>query len=135
MKALVVAVALAAASLATAGCQTTAQKIGSKEDTLVASGFTLLAANTTARQTQLSTLPANKFVRKTEGDTTNYVYADPVVCHCLYVGNQAAYGAYMKTVQTQRQLDQAQLTALTYQDSWDWGRWDWGPWGRGWWWR
>jgi len=134
MKAFAIA-ALGAAALAAAGCQTTAQQISRKEDSLVAAGFTLLPANTPAREAQLATLPPNRFMPKTDGDTTNYIYADPVVCHCLYVGSQAAYGAYMRTLQTQRQLDQAQLTALTYHDAWNWDRWDWGPWGGGWWWR
>lgn len=127
------AAALAAASLFAAGCQTTAQQIGAKKDRLIAAGFTLLPANTPARQAELMSLPANKFMPKTTGDVTNYIYADPVVCHCLYVGDQAAYGSYMKALQTQRMLDQQQLTALTYQDRWDWRGWDWGPWGHGWW--
>ncbi|TAJ72822.1 MAG: hypothetical protein EPO51_07610 [Phenylobacterium sp.] len=127
--------ALGGASLVAAGCQTTAQQISRKEDSLVAAGFTRLPANTPAREAQLATLPPNRFMPKTDGDTTNYIYADPVVCHCLYVGSQTAYGTYMRTLQTQRQLDQAQLTALTYQNAWNWDRWDWGPWGGGWWWR
>jgi len=133
MKALALVAAISVAALATAGCQTTAQQIGQKEDTLVASGFTMLQANTPARQAQLMQLPANQFVPKTNGDTTTYVYADPAVCHCLYIGNQAAYGAYKKTVLTKQLLDEQQMTALTYQNNWDWGRWDWGPWGGGWW--
>lgn len=40
-----------------------------------------------------------------------YVYSDPKVCNCLYVGNQAAYGRYMSYVQAQNLADQQQMTA------------------------
>ncbi len=115
-------------------CETTAERVGQKEDTLAAAGFTALPANTPQRQAELHKLPANKFVRKTAGDKTEYVYADPVVCDCLYIGDQKAYGAYRQDLLSKRIADEQQMAALTYQDSWDWGGWDWGPWGAGWWW-
>jgi hypothetical protein len=119
--------------LALAACETTAERVGAKEDTLAAAGFTMLPANTTERQNELHQLPPNKFVPKTAGDTTQYVYADPVVCNCLYIGDQKAYGAYRQDVLTKNIVDEQQMTAMTYQDGWDWGGWDWGPWGGGWW--
>lgn len=132
-KMLVTLAAVSAATLALGACATTAQKIGGKEDTLAAAGFTMLPANTPQRQAELSKLPPNKFVPKTTGDTTQYVYADPVVCNCLYIGTQQAYGAYRQDVLTKKIVDEQQMTAMTYEDGWNWGGWDWGPWGRGWW--
>ena len=119
MNTFVTLAAVSATALALAACETTAQRIGSKEDTLAAAGFTVL--------------PANKFVPKTTGDTTQYVYADPVVCGCLYIGDQKAYGAYRQDVLTKKIVDEQQMTAMTYQDNWNWGGFDWGPWGHGWW--
>ncbi|MDB5458449.1 MAG: hypothetical protein JWO72_190 [Caulobacteraceae bacterium] len=130
MKILNTSVAIAASAVALAACQTTAERIGTKEDTLAAAGFTVLPANTPQRQTELHQLPPNKFVPKTTGDTTQYVYADPVVCNCLYVGDQKAYGAYKQDVLARKIVDEQQMTAMMYQDNWDWGGWDWRPWGR-----
>jgi predicted small secreted protein len=133
MKMLATVAVVAVTGLSLAACETMAQQVGAKEDTLAAAGFTMLPANTPQRQAQLGKLPPNKFVPKTTGDTTQYVYADPVVCDCLYVGDQKAYGAYKQDVLNKKIADEQQMTAMTYQDSWDWGGWDWGPWGHGWW--
>jgi hypothetical protein len=124
---------LSAAALALAACETTAERIGTREDNLAAAGFTRLAANTPQRLAELHQLPPNKFVPKTTGDITEYVYADPVVCNCLYIGDQKAYGAYRQDLLEKKIADEEQLAALNYEDGWDWGRWDWDPWGPGWW--
>jgi hypothetical protein len=75
-------------------------------------------------------LPANKFIPKAKGDGISYIYADPVVCSCLYVGDQTAFNAYKKEVFTRNIVDEQQLTAETY-DQWNWDGWDWGAWGPG----
>src|ERR1700722_10045047 len=87
-------VAISATCLALAACETTAQRIGQKENNLAAAGFTALPANTPEREAELKQLPPNKFVPRTTGNQVEYVYADPVDCACLYVGDQKAYGAY-----------------------------------------
>jgi hypothetical protein len=131
MKMLTSFAVISAAAVVLAACQTTAERVSSKEDTLAAAGFTVLPANTPARKAELAQLPPNKFVPKTTGDTIQYVYADPVVCGCLYVGDQKAYGAYRQDVLAKNIADEQQMAAMTYQDGWDWGGWDWGPWGVG----
>lgn len=115
------------------GCQSA--QIHEREDLLAAAGFQMKPANTPERQAALRKLPANKFVPKTKGDQVAYVFADPVVCNCLYVGDQAAYSRYKQEVFQRNLADEQQMTALTYQNAWDWDGWDWGPWGwRGRWW-
>ncbi|HEX4709548.1 hypothetical protein [Phenylobacterium sp.] len=131
MKMLTSFAVISAATLALAACQTTAERVSSKEDTLAAAGFTMLPANTPERQAQLSKLPPNKFVPRTTGDTTQYVYADPVVCNCLYIGDQKAYGAFRQDVLDKKIANEQEMAAMTYEDGWDWGGWDWGPWGGG----
>jgi hypothetical protein len=91
-----------------------------------------MPANTPQRVAELHKLPPNKFVPKTSGDTTSYVYADPVVCNCLYVGDQKAYGVYKQDVLNKKLVNEEQMTAMMYQDGWDWDRFDWGPWGGPW---
>jgi len=76
----------------------------------------------------LARLPADKFVMRQNGDRVHYVYADPLVCGCLYVGTQQAYNQYKANELAQHLADEQQLTAQTYSDA-RW-RWDaWGPWG------
>ena len=57
---------------------------------LAAAGFTLVPANTPQRQTSLTALPPHKFVQQVRNNAVIYTYADPTICDCLYVGNQAA---------------------------------------------
>ncbi len=73
----------------------------------------------------LSLLPRNRFVQRTHDNVVHYAYADPVVCKCLYVGTQQAYGAFKKLEENQRLADQQEMTAQMYSDP----AWRWGPWG------
>ena len=110
-------------------CETQQQQVKQHEDLLSAAGFILRPANTPERQAMLKRLPPHKFVRRVNGDVVHYVYADPLVCGCLYVGSQQAYNQY-KANELQRHLaDEQQMTAETYSDAaWNWGAWG-GPWG------
>ena len=120
----------AVAVLAVTGCVSPQQQIADHEDNLAAAGFQQHPANTPERQAMLNSLPPHHFVRRVNGDTVTYIYADPLVCDCLYVGSQQAYGAYQLHIQQQRLADQQELTATTYANpGWDWGAW--GPWGPG----
>jgi hypothetical protein len=73
--------------------------------------------------------PASASVRAAlEGDVVHYVYADPLVCSCLYVGNQAAYNQFKQDRQQQNLVDAQQMEAQAYSDAaWNWTAW--GPWG------
>jgi len=116
-------IAAAAVLVATAACTT--QAVQNKEDMLAAAGFTLVPANTPQRQASLATLPPDKFVRQVRGNNVLYTYADPTVCGCLYVGNQAAYGHYRENVFLRNLANEQQMTAEMHQM-------DWGAWGPGW---
>jgi hypothetical protein len=109
------------------GCETVQEKVEHREDNLAAAGFMVRPANTAAREEMLKRLPPHQFVQRTKGDTVDYVYADPLVCNCLYVGTQQAYDQFKQHEQTQNLADEQLLAAQTYADStWDWGAW--GPW-------
>ncbi len=131
-KALVFVTAALAASLS--ACATMRERVASKEDMLAAAGFTVLPANTPSREAALHRLPANHFVTRTRGGEVEYVYADPVVCNCLYVGRQSAYGAYQSMLFQQHLADEQEMTAEMYQSPWSWDGWSWDAWGPGWWW-
>jgi hypothetical protein len=102
-----------------------AAQVQNKEDMLAAAGFTMVPANTPQRQASLSSLPPHKFVRQVRNNVVVYTYADPTICDCLYVGNQAAYDRYRENVFVKHIADEQQMTAQIYEMNW-------GPWGPGW---
>jgi hypothetical protein len=110
------------------GCLSASEIISQQEDQLSAAGFVQRPANTSEREAMLKRLPPNQFVRRVNGDEVTYVYGDPVVCNCLYVGTQQAYGEYIRYVQARRLANEQRTTAMMYSDpAWNWGAW--GPWG------
>ena len=116
--------ATAALLVVTTACTT--QAVQNKEDMLAAAGFTQVPANTTPqRQASLATLPPHKFVRQVRANNVLYTYADPTICNCLYVGNQAAYGRYRENVFLRHLANEQQMTAEMNQMNWD-------AWGPGW---
>jgi hypothetical protein len=114
--------AIIAACLAISAC---AAQVQNKEDMLAAAGFTLVPANTPQRQTSLAALPPHKFVRQLRNNMVIFTYADPTICDCLYVGNQAAYDRYRSEVFAKNLANEQQMTAQIYEMNW-------GPWGPGW---
>ncbi len=124
-------------ALGLAGCETTQDQVSRREDHLAAAGFMVRPADTPARRKMLTSLPSHQFVRRDHADVVSYVYADPLVCNCLYVGSQVAYDQY-KSIMEQRHLaNEEAMTAQTYADpEWNWSAWggggyDFGP-GLGW---
>src|SRR5271170_7444658 len=112
------------------GCQSQSSIVTEREDNLAAAGFVVRPANTPERQAMLNRLPPHQFVQRVNGDTVHYVYADPLVCGCLYVGTQQAFNQYKLHQQQKNLADEQQMTAQTYSDAaWNWGTW--GPWGPG----
>jgi len=120
-----VVVALAVSfGLALAGCQSTPEVVQKKEDLLAAAGFTPQPANTPQRIAAMRKLPPNKFVQQANNAQIVYVYADPVVCQCVYFGNQAAYAQYRQMVFQKNLADERQMTAAMNQAAFDFGPWN-----------
>jgi hypothetical protein len=122
MKRIKSALALLMLCAAVSAC---ASQVQNKEDMLAAAGFTLVPANTPQRQAALTTLPPHKFVHQVRNNAVVFTYADPTICQCLYVGNQAAYDRYRANVFQKRIADEQAFTAQTSEMNW-------GPWGPGW---
>ena len=113
-----------------AACETPQQKIASKENMLTAAGFKLRPINTPQRQAALQQLPPHKFSRKVNDGRVFYVYPDPTVCGCLYVGDQTAYTTYRNNVFQKNLADEQAMTANEMSmDNWDWGPWGGPPYG------
>jgi hypothetical protein len=111
--------------LGIAGCTTPQQQVSQKEDLLSAAGFQVRIADSPQRIAALKSLPPNKFVTRVKNGQLVYQYADPLVCRCIYFGTQQNWDAYRQEVFQQRLADEAQMTAIMNQESWDWGPWGW----------
>jgi hypothetical protein len=108
-------------SVAAAGCATLqAAGTRSTEQVLSAAGFHIEPADTPDRIAELQTLPARQVVALTRDGKTSYVYRDPSVCHCLYVGGAPEYQQYQKLRLQKDIADEESNPALN---------WGWGPWG------
>lgn len=121
--------------LATAACQNDPSRgIMNKEDMLAASGFKFVPANTPERQAAFQKLPPHQFVREIKDGRPMYVYADPTICVCIYVGGQKAYGTYQARRLDKKIADeQANAAAMNqmaandfYMANWNWGMWGYG---------
>jgi len=127
-------------------CANTAANIEKKEDLLAASGFSIQPASTPRRQALLEKLPPHRFVQRTKNGKAIFLYADPLVCDCLYIGNDKALGSYQQTI-LQRQMARDELGdqgQLREESGIDYGEelkvlttneegWNWDVWGPGWW--
>jgi len=72
------------------------QRARSTEAGLTAAGFHVEPANSPDRIRELGALPPLTLVARRRGDETVYVYADPAVCHCEYVGSAEQYAEYRR---------------------------------------
>jgi len=113
--------------LAVCAAASACNPVQNKEDMLAAAGFTLVPANTPQRQASLSSLPPHKFVHQVRNNAVIFIYADPTICDCLYVGNQAAYDRYRQDVFAKNLANEQQMTAQINEAE-EWGP-EWTIWG------
>ena len=97
------------------------------EQLLTDAGFQKKVADTPAKLAQLGTLtPARKLVAHRQEDRLYYVYADPEVCRCLFIGSAEQY-----QVARQKRRESEQLVAIQEHLDDDSVVWDvWAPWPR-----
>jgi hypothetical protein len=58
------------------------------------SGFVPQIANTPEKLKHLRALPPDRLITRTRNGKTTYLYADPNICQCVYVGTPEAYRTY-----------------------------------------
>jgi hypothetical protein len=105
-------------------CMSQQQRVENKEDLLAAAGFVARPANTPERQAMLHRLPPDRFVQRARGNQFVYLFADPLVCNCLYVGDQAAYGRYRQEVLRRQLANEQMMAAQMNEDAvWNWDAW------------
>jgi len=118
-----------------AGCQSTTQAIAAKEDLLAGAGFSAKQATNAEQLASLKSLPANKFVTQKYKGQTVYLYADPIVCKCVYTGDQTAYSKYRQMVFQKNIANEQEMTASMEENAFDFTPWGGplgGPWGGPW---
>lgn len=115
--------AMTGLALAAAGCVSPQQQVSQKEDLLAAAGFQIKLADTPQRLAAMKRLPPNKFVTRVVNGQPVYLYADPLVCRCVYFGTQQNWAAYRQEMFAQQLANEAQMTAIMNQDAWDPGAW------------
>ena len=111
--------------LGVAGCASPSQQAAQKEDLLAAAGFQTRPADSPQRLAAMRRLPPNRFVTKVVNGNPVYLYADPLVCRCVYFGSQQNWDAYRQEMFAQQLANEAQMTAVMNQDNWDLGPWGW----------
>lgn len=125
------ALAVAAGLLALAGCASQQSIIQSREDVLAAAGFRLQPATTPELKADLARLPPHRLAWEQRDGKLTFLYADPLVCHCLFVGTEQAYQAYQR-LELQREVAATNYQAAQmYYSAGGWWRGGWG-WGWGW---
>ena len=95
------------------------------ENNLAAAGFTPLPLSNPARQQMAAGLPPNHISQRFEGEHVSYLYPDPILCNCLYIGGQAAWSRYQTAAQA-RQIAADSYRPIAMDPAYGW---DWGPWG------
>ena len=94
-----------------------------KEDMLSSAGFKATPPKTPAQVAMLKSLPVHTLTKTTHKGKTVWLYSDPTICGCLYVGNQAAYDAYLKKQSQQALLDMKNVKVPDEARNWDFSPW------------
>jgi hypothetical protein len=87
------------------------------EPMLSAAGFHMVSADTPARADELNSMTPLKMRYFSQGGKMHYWFADPVVFHCLFVGNENAYQRYQQIKLQERMQQQAAETAMLNEDA------------------
>jgi uncharacterized protein YceK len=110
------------ACLATlSGCATIrGHQAATTEQLLAAAGFQMLPVDSPERASDLASMPPLKIVARSHDQRIAYTYADPVKCHCVYVGGPKEYSAYQRLV-VEKEMEQERL--WEEQQAMDWAVW------------
>ncbi|MCX5619968.1 MULTISPECIES: hypothetical protein [Bombella] len=119
------------------GCVRPAAPYLAQGQLLSQAGFVAHPANTTARYGLMNSLPDGSITYRMAPDGQRiYLYADPLACGCVYMGDEQAYGALQAHIkQTMSHKKHAHLTpsqeliaAMTAENHRDTTPWDWTIW-------
>jgi hypothetical protein len=83
------------------------------DDLLARAGFVRRDVDTEERLAALKVLPPHQFVQRNSNGSIKYMYADPNVCDCIYVGGQHAYDEYRQMMVSRVEADQIRAILST----------------------
>lgn len=100
---------------------------------LAQSGFVAHYADTTARYTMMNYLPPGKLTyRQGPHSERIYLYADPIACGCVYMGNEAAYQTLVNFVDHTKKSEykryRTSLASMIVETRQNTEEWDWSIW-------
>ncbi len=99
------------ASWMIAGCAAIQkQEAKSTEDLLIAAGFTQKVPHSPEDVAKLKAMKPYQLVRRMKDGEVIYIYPDPNVCQCAYVGTEKEYSEY-KRLAVQQRIAQENLEA------------------------
>jgi hypothetical protein len=121
--------------LTLSGCASEATRVQETEQMLAAAGFRAKPADTPQRQAMLAHLPPHRLMMQPRkhgsAGSVGYVYGDPDVCHCVFVGGPDDFSRFQQLAFQQRLADQYMAAAQMQQQAYDWSLWGPGFWGPG----
>jgi uncharacterized ParB-like nuclease family protein len=89
------------------------------ETILSAAGFQQKPADTTDKVAHLAGLTPDKVVSFVKDGKRVYAYADPTGCHCLLVGDEAAYQRYQKLANAPQIAEEQGIAAKVNEEDAD----------------
>jgi hypothetical protein len=89
------------------------QGTSNAENMLTAAGFKQRAIKTEAQLANFRSIPAHMIRPATYKGRAVYVYADPTICGCLYMGGPTAYNNYIRNAMA-RNMRQEYQSETTY---------------------
>jgi len=106
------AVAVGASLVAAACADTGGGATSQKDNMLLSAGFVAKKVDATARMAGLKSLPPHQFVARNRNGRTLYLYADPMVCGCIYAEDQVAYDQYRQRLAARQTATDDQIRAI-----------------------
>ncbi|SMF95955.1 hypothetical protein SAMN02949497_3333 [Methylomagnum ishizawai] len=103
------------------------------ENHLFTAGFKIMEANTPERQGMLNGLAPETLTRVPRPEAVYYIYADPDICSCLYVGRETEFDKLQALLRERQDSDRRMVARELEQDQrlgWGPGG-PWGNWGAG----
>lgn len=79
-------------------------------------GFVMRKADTAEKMLHIKRVPARQFVSRVKDGKTYYVYADPVTCQCVFVGDAIAFEAFRDMRKRMPQPDKVPGGGITQTD-------------------
>lgn len=89
------------------------------EPMLAQAGFRMVPADTAARTQKLADMTPLRMNYVSRNGKLSYWFADPYVCHCLYVGNEQNYSQFQQLKQTEQEEQAQEVMDMTEQTKYE----------------